>query len=123
MPARDFEAYIAPPELRDLRELLRHRAVLTRMRTAVKNRVHALLARQGIRPEHTDLFGKAGREFLASLELPEGSRRRLDSLMALIGDFDHEITATTREIDARAKADERVRRCVRSAVWGATPRC
>src|SRR5213082_4156389 len=26
------EAYIAPPELRDLRELLRHRAVLTRMR-------------------------------------------------------------------------------------------
>ena len=51
------EAYIAPPELR---ELLRHRAVLTRMRTAVKNRVHALLARQGILPEHTDLFGKGG---------------------------------------------------------------
>ena len=29
--------------------------------------------------------------------------------MALIGDFDREITATTREIDARAKADERVK--------------
>ena len=43
------------------------------MRTAVKNRVHALLARQGILPEHTDLFGKAGREFLAGLELPDGS--------------------------------------------------
>jgi transposase len=102
------EAYIAPPELRDLRELLSHRAVLTRMRTAVKNRVHALLARQGIRPEHSDLFGTAGREFLAELELPDGLRRRLDSLMSLIGDFDREITATTREIDARAKADERV---------------
>ena len=101
------EAYIAPPELRDLRELLRHRAVLTRMRTAVKNRVHALLARPGIRQEHTDLFGKAGREFLAGLELPEASRRRLDSL-SLVGDFDREITATTREIDARAKTDERV---------------
>jgi hypothetical protein len=33
------------------------------MRIAIKNRVHALLARQGIRPEHIDLFGKAGREF------------------------------------------------------------
>jgi transposase len=66
------EAYIAPPELRDLRELLRHRATLTRMRTAVKNRVHALLARQGIRQEHSDLFGKGGHEFLASLALPEG---------------------------------------------------
>ena len=41
------EAYIAPPELRDLRELLRHRAVLTRLRTSVKNRVHALLAPSG----------------------------------------------------------------------------
>ncbi len=28
--------------------------------------------------------------------------------MSLIGDFDREITATTREIDARAKTDERV---------------
>jgi transposase len=102
------EAYIAPPELRDLRELLRHRAVLTRMRAAVKNRVHALLARQGIRPEHSDLFGKAGREFLVTLELSDGSRRRLDSLISLIADFDREVAATTREIDQRAKADERV---------------
>ena len=102
------EAYIAPPELRDLRELLRHRAVLTRMRTAVKNRVHALLARQGIRPEHTDLFGQGGREFLAGLELPEGSRRRLDSTLSLVDDFDREISATTKEIEALAKADDRV---------------
>jgi transposase len=78
------------------------------MRTAVKNRVHALLARQGILPEHTDLFGKGGQEFLAGLELPEGSRQRLDSLLALIADFDREITAAAREIHARAKTDERV---------------
>jgi transposase len=71
--------------------------------------VHALLARQGILPEHTDLFGTAGREFLATLELPDGPRGRLDSLMSLIGDFDREITTTTREIDQRAKGDERVK--------------
>jgi transposase len=41
------EAYIAPPQLRDLRELLRHRATLVHLRTSIKNRVHALLARQG----------------------------------------------------------------------------
>jgi transposase len=103
------EAYIAPPELRDLRDLLRHRATLVHLRTSIKNRVHALLARQGILPDHTDLFGTAGREFLATLELPEGPRRRLDSLMALICDFDREINTTTREIDQRAKADERVK--------------
>ena len=103
------EAYIAPSELRDLRDLLRHRATLVHLRTSIKNRVHALLARQGILPEHSDLFGKAGREYLASLQLPDGPRRRLDSLIALICDFDREITQTTSEIDQRAKADERVK--------------
>jgi transposase len=41
------EAYVAPRELRELRELLRHHIGLTRLRTALKNRVHGLLARQG----------------------------------------------------------------------------
>src|SRR4051794_41299398 len=39
------EAYIAPRELRDLRDLLRHRVALTRMRSALKNRVSAVLAK------------------------------------------------------------------------------
>ena len=103
------EAYIAPPELRDLRDLLRHRATLVHLRTSVKNRVHALLARQGILPEFSDLFGTAGRVYLSTLQLPDGPRRRLDSLTALICDFDREITNTTSEIDQRAKADERVK--------------
>jgi transposase len=102
------EAYVAPRELRDVRDLLRQRVVLTHMRTSLKNRVHALIARQGIRHEHTDLFGKAGLLFLSELELREPPRRRLDSLLALIADFDREIEATTREIDQRAKRDERV---------------
>ena len=93
------EAYVAPRELRDLRELLRHRATLTRMRSAVKNRVHAILAKHGIANEHSDLFGKGGREFLAVLELRDAPRRRLDSLMSLICDFDREIEATTQEIE------------------------
>src|ERR671935_12737 len=82
------EAYIAPRELRDLRDLLRHRVVLTRMRSALKNRVHALLARQGIQREHADLFGAGGRRYLAKLALREPARRRLDSLLSLIGDSD-----------------------------------
>jgi transposase len=102
------EAYVAPRELRDLRELLRHRATLTRMRSAVKNRVHAILAKHGIARERSDLFGKGGREFLAGLELRDAPRRRLDSLMSLICDFDREIETTTHEIEERAKADDRV---------------
>ena len=99
------EAYIAPRELRDLRDLLRHRVALTRMRSALKNRAGSILAKQGVDRPYSDMFGPAGRRFLEALELPEGSRRRLDSTLGLIADFTREIDLTTREIDARAKAD------------------
>src|SRR6266498_235027 len=75
------EAYVAPRELRDLRDLLRQRVVLTQMRTALKNRVHALIARQDIRHKHADLFGSAGQATLARLPLRPEPRRRLEVLL------------------------------------------
>ena len=99
------EAYIAPRELRDLRDLLRHRVALTRMRSSLKHRVSAILAKHGIQRPYSDLFGPAGTQFLTQLELRESPRRRLDSQLALIADFTREIDATSREIDARAKED------------------
>src|SRR6266536_1459263 len=70
------EAYIAPRELRDLRDLLRHRVALTRMRSALKHRVAAVLAKNGVQTAHADLFGQGGRRFLAELPLREPARRR-----------------------------------------------
>jgi transposase len=99
------EAYVAPRELRDLRDLLRHRVALTRMRSALKNRVGAILAKNGITRPYSNLYGPGGSRFLVELELREGPRRRLDSLLALITAFDQEIEATSREIDERADED------------------
>jgi transposase len=102
------EAYVAPRELRDLRDLLRQRVVLTHMRSALKNRVHALIARQGIQRAHADLFGAGGRRFLGDLQLRPEPRARLETLLRLIADFDREIDALAHEIDRRAKHDPRV---------------
>jgi transposase len=102
------EAYIASREIRDLRELLRHRIVLTQLRAALKCRVHALIARHGVLPPHGEMFGPRGLQFLRELELRPPSRRRLDSTLRLIADFNREIAETTREIEAEAKEDERV---------------
>lgn len=99
------EAYIAPRELRDLRDLLRHRVALTRMRSALKQRIGAILAKNGVARPYSNLFGPGGSRFLAELELREGPRRRLDSLLALIAAFDREINTTTKEIEQRAQAD------------------
>jgi hypothetical protein len=45
------------------------------MRTALKNRVHALIARQGIQRANADLFGAGGRRFLDDLQLRPERRR------------------------------------------------
>jgi transposase len=99
------EAYIAPRQLRELRDLLRHRVALTRMRSALKNRAGAVLAKQGVERPFSDMFGPGGLQFLAALELAESPRRRLESTLALIADFTREIELTTREIETRANED------------------
>jgi Transposase len=55
------EAWIAPPEVRELRELVRHRAKLVTVRSGFKAGVHAVLAKQGLHLQVKDLFGPAGR--------------------------------------------------------------
>src|SRR5215475_15078679 len=41
------EAWIAPPQVRQLRALLRHRASLVRLGTGLRNRIHAVAADHG----------------------------------------------------------------------------
>ena len=63
------EAYIAPPELRELRELVRHRRQLVKLSTAVKAGVRALLAKHNIRLAATDLDGDTAIDLMDALEL------------------------------------------------------
>jgi transposase len=99
------EAYIAPRELRDLRDLLCHRVALTRIRSSLKNRVAAILAKHGIAAPYSDMFGPGGLRFLERLELRQSPRRRLDSMLRLVADLTREIDQTSEEIDARAEQD------------------
>lgn len=59
-------AHISTPEARRHRELLRHRAMLVRLRTGVKNRVHALLAKYNLVFADAGLFTGKGRAWLES---------------------------------------------------------
>jgi transposase len=54
------EAWIAPDEIRELRELTRYRIKLVRLRTSCKDQVHAVLAKLGIEVTCTDIFGVWG---------------------------------------------------------------
>jgi transposase len=60
------EAWIAPVELRELRELVRHRQRLVKASTSVKSGIRGLLAKHGIRLEVSHLEGPTGLALLAN---------------------------------------------------------
>ncbi len=101
------EAWIAPPPVRQLRALLRHRVQLVRLRTLLRNRIHALADHGQDRP--AGAWSGPGRQWLAGLELPAVSRAVIDDCLALIDAFAPTIDRLDTEVHQRALADPRVK--------------
>jgi transposase len=104
------EGWIAPPEVREARRLVRMRAGLVRVRAKLKAQVHALLGEHGVQPDVVDLFSNKGRQLLRELQLPAISRSRLEACLRLIDEVSLEIVIAEREIYQTIKEDERVKR-------------
>lgn len=62
-----WRVWMAPPEVRDHREVLRLRSSLVGLQTGTKNRIWGVFHRHGIFHDLSDLFGTHGRELLAEL--------------------------------------------------------
>ncbi len=92
------EAWIAPPELRELRELVRYRAKLVSLRTNCKLQVYAVLAKEGVRVPMTDLFGVGGTKLIETCELGDAYRIRVESLRELIESFDRQIVLVEHDL-------------------------
>jgi transposase len=86
------EAWIAPPEIRELRELTRYRDKLVKLRTSVKDQVHAVLAKLGIPVTCTGIFGTWGNTWLDGLDLPQPYAGKVASLRQLNAELTGEIT-------------------------------
>lgn len=86
------EAWAAPPEIRELRELTRYRQKLVRARTSVKDQVHAVLAKLGVPVTCSDIFGIWGSSWLDGLRLGQPYAGKVASLRKLAGELTGEIT-------------------------------
>src|SRR6266567_1021296 len=86
------EAWIAPREVRELREITRYRHKLVHLRTSCKDQVHGVLAKLGIPVTCTDIFGVAGSAWLDALGLPQPYAGKVTSLRQLTGELTTEIT-------------------------------
>lgn len=94
---------------RRLRRLVSHRAGLVHDRTAVRNRVAAVLSRHLVRAPMTDLFGVRGRAWLASLELPPDERLALDAAVRIDAVLGEQVAAAERAIAEAVVDDPRAR--------------
>jgi len=91
-------SYVPPKEIRHLRQLARRCAFLTKERTRLKNRVHAILKRKGVRlmddtveDDVPDIFAAKHRERLLAVGDPE-----IPVLLDLIG----AVTEKREDLDA-----------------------
>jgi transposase len=103
-----LEAWVAPPAVRQLRALLRHRAQLVRLRTLLRNRIHAVLAGHG-HDRPAGCWSGPGRDWLASLPLPAVSREVAEDNLALIGALQVPIDRLDCEARQRARSGPRVK--------------
>ena len=94
-------AWIAPPEIRGLREAVRYRAKLVALRTGLKAQVHSVLAKQGVRVPMSDLFGLGGGKLLDGLALDAPFHARVVSLRRLIDAVSFEVDITAKRVAAQ----------------------
>jgi transposase len=92
------EAWIAPPAIRELRELVRYRAKLVQLRSGLKAQVHAVMAKEGVLPTVADMFGDAGNTQLDTMTLGDSYFTRVESLRDLIAHHDREVAMLERRI-------------------------
>jgi transposase len=102
-------SYAPPPEIRELRDLVRHRARLVKERTRHKNRIHHILAKYNLHSPYTDLFGKVGRAFLEKIQdqLSATHQLLLDNYLQLVDSLDARLKPVDKELRAWAKSDPR----------------
>jgi len=107
------EGWIAPPEIRELRELVRYRHSLGRHRTSAKAQIHGVMAKNGILPVVGELWGPIDQAQLDGLELPEAYALRMQSLRELLAHVEREMTKVDAQLHHRLKSDPGYRALVR----------
>ena len=97
------EAWIAPPEIRALRELVRYRFKTVQLRSGLKGQVHAVMGKEGILPALGDMFGPGGQAALDAMDMAPNYTTRVESLRDLIELYDREIAMLEAKIHKQLK--------------------
>jgi transposase len=82
------KCYVPDKKIRYLRELVRHRASLIKMRTLVKNKIQTLLCKYNLKAPYHYVFGAKGRTWIENEALPPLVKLLLDENLSVIESID-----------------------------------
>jgi len=102
------ESYVPTKPLREIRALIRHRVAIVKIRTMVKNQIHAITDKHGLRCEYSDMFGKSGTKWLKTLELPSLDKLILDNHLTHLESLNQQIDRVDEEVHIKACEDVRL---------------
>ena len=100
--------WVPSPQMRDVRQLLRHRQKLVEIRTQVKNQLQHLALNQGVRRK-SRLWSVQGRAVLEQLPLPPWTARRRGDLLAMLDRLQEQVGELDRAVRAEAEQRPEVR--------------
>lgn len=93
----------------ELRQLVAHRLLLTRKRTAVRNAIFGILHRKLLQCPHSELFSKAGREWLLAQNYSDLERFMLDNDLSLLDELSQRVDAVDAKMNGIASMEDEVR--------------
>ena len=102
------KCYVPSKKVREVRSLVRHRAKLSKTRTEIKNRIHALLDKHRLEAPCGELFSKEGLEWLKGLKLSSVDDAVLKSDLGILKALDEQVGYVESEIASIALKDPNV---------------
>lgn len=103
------ESFVPAKHIREVRNIVRHRASLVRHRARIKNVIQSLLLKEGVKHPFSDLFGKAGLEFLKKVPLKYSNRLALENYLAILSSMTEKIEIAAANIDAVVDSTPKVK--------------
>ena len=102
-------SYIPSTDIRNQRELLRHRIVLVYQRTSLKNRIESVLSKLGINKAVCNLYSKAGKSWLRGLNLSGPYQLEINNYLEIIEKLTDMVVGLDKQIKKYLVKDERAK--------------
>lgn len=99
------ESYLAPKSVRDIRELVRYRMTLARLRSQLKVRVRSILFKVGGMVKATNILGEKARGELLNIPMRNIYKEEIESLTNLAEKITGQIEIFEEKIKEEAKID------------------